>query len=367
MDPGRTTAETALTLGVSYGLIHACVDFATVTAVFRAARALRPDLLTPFTLIVGYDLIAFGLQYPLGVVIDRWRAARAALGVGLLVALGAVLLIPVSGALTMLAAGLGNALYHVGAGARVLGAAEGRAAPAGIFVAPGALGLGMGIWYGRQASGPVWPLAILVGLCWVVAASIRHTPTDGEPRHPSFRTGPKTLWSAILGLLLLSVMIRSFVGFAGTYQCPKTSLLAWGLPLAGCLGKLLGGFVSDRLGWLETTVGALVLSAPFIAWSGGSVYLALPALLVFQATMPVTLTAVYLLFPTRPATAFGLPCLALIAGALPTFYPFARHLYGSYSFLALILLSALAMLIGLWLLGIRARDWSGRAHGATAG
>jgi MFS transporter, FSR family, fosmidomycin resistance protein len=365
MDPGRTTAKTALTLGASYGVIHACVDFATVTAVFRAARALRPDLLTPFTLIVGYDLIAFGLQYPLGVVIDRLRAARAALGVGLLVTLGSVLLIPVSGTLTMAAAGLGNALYHVGAGARVLGAAEGRAAPAGVFVAPGALGLGLGIWYGRQANGPVWPLAVLVGLCWVVGVSIRRTTTDGEPSRPRLHSPPKTIWAIILGLLLLSVMIRSFVGFAGAYQCPKTSLLVWGLPLAGCLGKLLGGFVSDRLGWLETTVGALVLSAPFIAWNGGSAHLALPALLVFQATMPVTLTAVYLLFPTRPATAFGLPCLALVAGALPTFYPFGRQLYGSHSLLALILLSALAMLIGLWLLGIRARDWSGRVRGAT--
>ncbi len=173
------------------------------------------------------------------------------------------------------------------------------------------------------------------------------------------------MWLGTLGLLMVSVMIRSFVGFAGPYQCAKTPLLVWGLPLAGCLGKLLGGFVSDRLGWLETTVGALVVAAPFIAWSGGSIYVALPALLVFQATMPVTLTAVYLLFPKRPATAFGLPCLALIAGALPTFYPFGRRLYGSHSFFALILLSALAMLIGLWLLGIRARDWPGRVRSAT--
>jgi FSR family fosmidomycin resistance protein-like MFS transporter len=371
MDPDSTAAKTARSLAASYGVIHACVDFATVTAVFRAARALHPDLLTPFTLIVGYDLIAFGLQYPLGAIVDRFRAARAALGVGLLVTLGSVLLIPVSGVLTMLAAGLGNALYHLGAGARVLEAAEGRAAPAGVFVAPGALGLGLGIWFGRQASAPVWPLAVLVGLCWVMARLVRGPAPASEPSHLRIRMGRSaetvSVWPAILGLLMLSVMIRSFVGFAGTYQCPKTALIAWGLPLAGCLGKLLGGFVSDRLGWLETTVGALVLSAPLLAWSGGSAYVVLPALLVFQATMPVTLTAVYLLFPTRPATAFGLPCLGLIAGAFPTFLPFGRHLYGSHSFLVLILLSALAMLISLWLLGVRTRHggWSSGIPGTT--
>jgi hypothetical protein len=92
-----------------------------------------------------------------------------------------------------------------------------------------------------------------------------------------------------------------------------------------------------------------------------------PALLIFQATMPVTLTAVYLLFPARPATAFGLPCLGLIAGALPTFFPAGRHLYGSHSFLVLILLSALAMLIALWLLGVRTHrgGWSGSIRGTA--
>ncbi len=347
------TAKTTRSLAVSYGVIHACVDLTSVTAVFRAARWLESGWVTPFVLVVGYDLLAFALQYPLGLVTDRLRLVRATIVGGLWLTLGAVFLVPVSPVLTMVAAGLGNALYHLGAGARVLRAAQGRAAPAGVFVAPGALGLGLGIWLGRDAFVPIWPLALLLAGCWAVAARL-HEPQPVTDERQALATPLRAaVGPTVLGLLLLSVMIRSFVGLAATYQCPRTALLAWGLPLAGCLGKLLGGVVSDRLGWLETTVGALLLSAPFIAYGGDSAYLVLPSLLVFQATMPVTLMAVYRLFPARPAMSFGLPSLALIAGAFPTFFSAGQDWYGTANFLALVVLSAVAMLIALRMLGFR--------------
>jgi FSR family fosmidomycin resistance protein-like MFS transporter len=365
MDGSSVAKRTTGGLALGYGVIHACVDFATVTAVFRAGRLLHAGVLTPFALVVSYDILAFALQCPLGAVVDRFRATRGAVGLGLLFTLASVLLVPVSGVATMLAAGIGNALYHLGAGARVLEAAEGRSAPAGFFVAPGALGLGLGIWFGRQGTLPAWPLALLIGLCWPVAWKLSAHAPGGEAPHSRVQVrrheASSAVWPIILSLVLLSVMVRSFVGFAGDYQCPKTTLLAWGLPLAGFSGKLLGGMISDRLGWLETTVGALLLSAPFIAWNGGSVYLVLPALLVFQTTMPVTLTAVYLLFPEKPAMAFGLPSLALVLGALPTFYPLGRPLYQDRVLFGLVLLSGLAVLGALHRLGIRLRY---RATGA---
>ena len=156
-----------------------------------------------------------------------------------------------------------------------------------------------------------------------------------------------------MAALLVSVAVRSFVGFGGPYEVPKTVTMKVGLPLAGFAGKLAGGFVADRAGWLETSVVALLVSAPLIAFAGSSPSIMLGGLLLFQTTMPVTLVAVYLLLPTRPATAFGLPCLALIAGALPTFYPAGQQLYGAHTFLALILTSAVAVVVGLRLLGVR--------------
>ncbi len=333
-------------LSVLLGLVHGWVDLATVSTAFRATRAFDDSMLSPFAIIVGYDLLAFALQTPLGMLADRMRAPRGAAILGLGLALAGVLSIGHSAIATMLLAGVGNALFHLGAGAIVLSRAGGRSAPAGLFVAPGALGLAAGMAMGRTGMGSMWPIAIGLAVAIVVLLAL------GRRLAPEFARAARPLASppeesvsvhAVLALLMVSVFVRSYVGFGGSYQCPKIELVKWGLPIAAMTGKAIGGFVADRFGWLRTSVGALLVAAPLIAFSRGAPAIVLPATLLFQTTMPVTLTAVYRLMPTRPATAFGLPCLALIAGALPTFFPWGKDLYGSITFLGLVLLSTAAL------------------------
>jgi len=262
----------------------------------------------------------------------------------------------------MIAAGVGNALFHLGAGGLVLRSSGGRAAPAGVFVAPGALGLGLGLWMGRTGRGSTFP--IYVALAFAVIALItldkdglKWEPSKGSHTLPRWSAAGKAgglptrlaplPWLILLMLLLVSVAVRSFVGFGACFQCPGGLAVVIGLPAAGFLGKLVGGMVADRLGWLRVSTGALLLSLPLIAFSGGSLFLALPGVLLFQSTMAVTLVAVYALMPRWPATAFGLPCLALIAGAFPTFIPAGKQLFGRWTFVLLIALSAAALVVAL--------------------
>ncbi|MBI5610037.1 MAG: hypothetical protein HY902_14275, partial [Deltaproteobacteria bacterium] len=344
-ESGAEAAPTqAVTAGlpVIYGAMHMLVDLTTVTAITRAAGFAEDDLLGPFGLVLGYDLLAFGLQLPLGYAVDRLGALRGALVAGLALSALGLGLVPYSAAGTMVVAGVGNALFHLGAGALVLVGARGRAAPTGVFVAPGALGLGLGMALGRAADLPTWPLFLVLAAAIVAAGRVRN-PRPQQPLNfndqkvGAFLSSERAaLWWTVLGLVFASVMVRSFVGFASARGCPKSLVLLAGIPLAGFLGKTLGGLVSDRVGWVETSVGALVLSAPMIALAGYTPWGLLPGLVIFQATMPVTLTAAYLLMPRYPATAFGLPCLGLVLGALPTFFD-DMGVYARGLFLALIL------------------------------
>jgi FSR family fosmidomycin resistance protein-like MFS transporter len=128
-------------------------------------------------------------------------------------------------------------------------------------------------------------------------------------------------------------------------------MVALGVPLAACTGKVLGGMVADRVGWLAASLGGLLLSLPLIALSGGSIWLALPGVLLFQSTMAVTLMAVVRLMPAWSCTAFGLPSLFLVLGSLPTFYPAGRQLYGGTNFALFIALSTAALAVALMKLG----------------
>lgn len=67
-------------------------------------------------------------------------------------------------------------------------------------------------------------------------------------------------------------------------------------------------------------------------------------------TMPVTLVAIAALLPGRTAFAFGLACLVLVMGAIPTFYQFTKLFYNSYLFFVLIILSAASIYLSLRLM-----------------
>ena len=319
-----------------------------MAAVVRTSRGSYVADLGAFWTVAGYDMLAFGLEFPLGLLVDRLRLARLSMILG--AAMAAVVLAPgpVPALATMIVAGVGNALFHLGAGGLVLRSAGGRAAPAGVFVAPGALGLGLGLWMGRTGRGSTFPIYIALAFAVVALITLDKPATVDRDKPIGAGRQPALLpWLILLVLLLVSVAVRSFVGFGACFQCAGGLAVAIGLPAAGFLGKLLGGMVADRLGWLRTSTAALLLSLPLIAFSGGSLFLALPGVLLFQSTMAVTLVAVYALMPRWPATAFGLPCLALIAGAFPTFVPAGKQLFGRWTFVLLIALSAAVLALAL--------------------
>lgn len=356
--PKRTAS--ALDDAVLLGLAHAAVDAATVTALYRTLRVVETTRMEAFLFGLLYILLAFGLQPLVGWLADRSRAPRALLTLGFLLPLAALATHAHTATLTVALAGLGNAMFHVGAGVLILEHGLERTAPAGVFVGPGALGLGFGIWYGSAPeAGPVWPLALLllVGLWWSrLPRRVERAPGAPLPGAAPRALAGTTAWGWLLGVLVLlsvSIAIRSVVGMSATRGCPKTALLLLGVPLAGCLGKALGGFVADRFGWLESTSLALVISGPLIAWGAELPLLLLVALLIFQTTMPVTLIAVARALPRRPGLAFGLPCLALALGSLPTAYHGVDFLLVRPLLLAWTGLALVAVVGGLWWLGVR--------------
>jgi FSR family fosmidomycin resistance protein-like MFS transporter len=125
------------------------------------------------------------------------------------------------------------------------------------------------------------------------------------------------------------------------------------VPLAAFAGKTLGGFIADRIGWLEATSLALVASTPLIVWGADHTPLLLLGMLLFQTTMPVTLIAVARALPRAPGVAFGLPCLALVLGSLPGVFPGTAPLLHRPLLLGWAGVALASVLFGLWLLGLR--------------
>lgn len=303
-----------------------------------------------FALVIGYDLLAFATQFAFGLVTDRLRAPRQVTVAGIvLTGLGAAFM-PLGALPAMLLVGLGNALFHVGASVFALSASPGRAAPAGVFVAPGALGLGLGLYIGRTGHFTPWPFVAVLAAALLVTLLMR-PPELVYARACAARMQPRPRCAMLIVLLLLlSITVRAFVGMGGAHACPKGKLVAMGIPLAAFAGKALGGYAADRLGWVRAGVGALLVSAPLIAFGGANVAVILVGLFFFQMTMPVTLVAAVRVTPHRPGFAFGLTAGALVVGSLPSFFDEVQARYSPPLFLVLILASAAALFGGLRLL-----------------
>jgi FSR family fosmidomycin resistance protein-like MFS transporter len=175
------------------------------------------------------------LQPLLALAVDRRQWYRQAAATGC--ALTAVAML-VPGSLPILAvcvAGAGNAMFHLGGGSVGLRLKPGFAAPASIFVAPGAAGLFLGTLLGESGFSALWTGALLLDMFSVLLLVHEAQPRD-RPQHP---LGRRRL---ILPLLL---------GLAFSFPWTSSSAPAALMVLAGALGKGLGGVLADRFGWLR--------------------------------------------------------------------------------------------------------------------
>lgn len=337
------TKENVKTVGV-LGSAHAVVDTATISALFATLIAHGFADAAAASWVLGYAILAFGLQPMFGRISDAAESPREMAVFGCILVGISLFTVGWSPEVTIIITGLGNAMFHVGGGAISLNLTPGRATAPGLFVAPGAIGLMLGTMIGRGGHFVVWP--IFAALCISVAAMLfmKVPSIDYKRRH----SGLETMDFAMAALLLFGVVaVRAFIGLGIVLPWKSEIGLVVALTITAVTGKALGGIIADRYGWSRVAVTALIAAAPLLAFGRT---LPGPALLgagLFNMTMAVTLTAVAGLFPGRPGFAFGLPCLALMLGSLPVLSTAQVRLTDPWFILVVIGASAAALYVGL--------------------
>jgi len=289
--------------------------------------------------MVLYNACAFALQLPLGLLADAAdrNMALAALGCALVAAGFLLIPSPLSAALIT---GLGNGMFHVGAGREVLEGSD-RATPLGVFVSPGAVGLYVGTACAPWFSLHGWTLPLLMA---IVGAGLLLTVKGNGSIHkdmPLSLALPKGGGVSLLCLFAV-VALRSLLGGAfgpGATQVPDIVPV-----LCLALGKAAGGFLGDWLGLRQTAILSLLCAAALLLLPRG--YVTLVALFLFNMTMPLTLFEAARLLPKAKGTAFGLLTCALFVGMVPRFLGLSLDLPALW-WAALVLLSLGLLLMGL--------------------
>ncbi len=266
-------------------------------------------------LFILYNVLAFGSQPIFGFAADSFRAPRFAAVGGCALAAAAAGMAASFPTAAIIAAGLGNAAFHVGGGTIALSLDPGKAAAPGIYVAPGALGVLAGTLLGRHWNSAAWPVIAALGLLCALMLGVR-TPAVNYGRRAAAEP-PR--FKLILVLALVAIFGRALAGTALVFPWKSHMELLVALTAATAAGKAFGGVLGDLFGWLRTSVAALLLSIPFIVFFPHLAVLAIFGVFLFNIAMPITLALISGLLPGNPGFAFGLTCLALLAGSLPSF------------------------------------------------
>jgi FSR family fosmidomycin resistance protein-like MFS transporter len=326
----RTTG-TAWGIVTVYAVAHAAVDAGCAVLLWTSYENGALSASTAWSAFFVYNLLAFAVQPVVGLAVDRLRAGKGAAVLGAAATAAALALVAAAPPAiwpAVLLAGLGNAAFHVGGGVVALRAARGWAGPVGVFVAPGAAGLALGIAAGKAGSA-WWPFAAallaLAAVLWLLpapcfgaaptASARRRAPGARPPASPSLATAG----AGVIVLLLAVVGVRSFAGLTLDLPWKTDTALLVALTAAVVGGKAVGGLVADRLGWRPVVVGALLASLPLLALGAAHPAAGMTGVLMVNMTMPVTLAAVAAVLPRgSEGFAFGLTCLALFFGAVPS-------------------------------------------------
>lgn len=322
-----------------YSVVHFIVDFACSTLITWMTWQYAGSL---FTAVVFYNFFAFFMQWPLGIIAD-WLNKNALVSAVGCVLVSVAFCFTAHPLLACVVSGVGNALFHLGGGIDVLNISGKKVALPGVFVSTGALGLFLGIVLTPRLVLAHVLLAVSVLLLVWLYLNIRGKISNLPMKCPSF-SGMEIL--IMLGLIL-TVCLRSYVGFTTAFSWKVGPWLPLLAVCAVVLGKMLGGIAADKFGFVRTAAVSLGVAAVGFIFGFKHVVPGILALICFNMTMPLTLTALTNLMPNNKGMAFGLLTAALFVGALPVFYGY-DNLATPQGLLILTVVSAALLLPALW-------------------
>lgn len=329
-----------------YSIIHFIIDFSCAVLVINTVTPHLSGALSIFWAMVIYNFFAFAMQLPIGIIADKVNKNALCSAIGCIlvaIALGLSNL----GILACLIAGLGNSMFHVGGGIDVLNISNKKATLSGIFVSTGAMGIYLGgqsffLDYDKNYIIIIIVLLSALSLIWLYH-QIKEKVHNEEMIVPKLNNTK----IAIIACLIITVCIRGYVGLILSFEWKSNFILAVISICAVVLGKMLGGIIGDKIGFFKTSLLSLMISAIFFIFAFDNSVLGILAILFFNMTMPITLTALSNILYHNKGMAFGLLTLALFIGAVPVFFGYTQAIFTPIGLFLVTIISLVALCVGI--------------------
>ncbi|HEX2899956.1 MAG TPA: hypothetical protein VHS96_09580 [Bacteroidia bacterium] len=299
-------------LGLAHGLSDCAAGFMIGTLPAWAGG----DLLEPAMLVLLYNALAFGGQLPAGMVVDRIGNPKLVVAASLAVVAVALAIFPVAPAMSIALAGIAGAFFHVSGGMLALLAFPGSTVGAGLFAAPGVMGITLGA-YLAWAGLPALVVLGVTAAGFAALVFLLHMPFASAPK-PVSKDEAFEWHDFLMIVLLMAIALRSAIwNLMETVHSGNHELLLW-MGAAAMAGKVAGGFGAHYIGWRRYATAALVVAAPLLTCGGAQEWALLSGIFLLQSATPAAVLGMWQLMPRLPATAVGMTFgLAIALGGIP--------------------------------------------------
>ena len=331
-----------------YSIIHCIVDMSCAILI---AGILTPTLTGTNSLVIAiflYNLFAFAFQLPIGILADEINKNAIISAIGCIFIIIAYC-ISSFGIFACVVAGIGNAFFHIGGGIDVLNISDKKATLPGIYVATGAMGLYIGSKSTYLGINKFYIIAIILAIS---AVSLFFLYKQVKEKYkinnevPEFKDVSKEK-QIIMYCLLLTICIRGYLGLILNFEWKSNFIIGLIVVSAVVLGKILGGVIGDKFGWKRTSTLSLIFSAILFIFAFDNMICGIVAILLFNMTMPITLTALSNMFYKNKGMAFGMTTIALFIGAIPVLLGYNNFLFDKVSLFIITVISAVVLYFGL--------------------
>ena len=328
-------------LGVGHGLN----DF--IAGYFMSSFVqLKIDVLQIGLGLLIYNLLAFGGQYPFALLLEKYDKPKRYLIAAYSLNLGAVACFIFLPSLAIVLAGFASAAYHVTGG--TLSSEKNKAFNIGLFAAPGVAGLIAGGYF-AWAQIDVLPILFTVTtiflliLFWFPASPGKNTSMLQVRKEQTMIEGHDIL----MILLLTFISFRSVIW--SVFQLIYENLYDWLIAIAASAfaGKIIGGWIADRIGWRVYSLVSLLLAMPLLTIFKKELLLFTIGIGLLQSSIPATTSLLIRTMKGKRERAIALSFgTTIMVGAIVFFSP-ARNFFISnwvLSIMSIVMVVTLIML-----------------------
>ncbi|MCX8020299.1 MAG: hypothetical protein N2747_07400 [Chitinophagaceae bacterium] len=252
--------------------------------------AFRGDVKMTFVSLMIYNLLAFGGQYFVSLLLSRTGKHSFFVRLAWCFHVLALFLFEVYPPTAFIFSGMGSAIYHV-AGCS-FSISDRESSSVGFFAAPGVLGLIAGgylAWQGYNL------IIFLVVVCFIFLMLFLKVPLKNKPSLKRKTHTPVTpdMHDWLMIALLSVVALRSAVWniFQFIFQENYTALIA--IALSAAAGKLIGGWLADKVGLRFYIYFTLLSSAPLLSFLKHDLVAMSIGIALLQSGVPATTVLLY--------------------------------------------------------------------------